>query len=259
MNKRHTLILLTLSGFLLLIASIASIYNQWAWLEARQLSGSAFILLFMLTVFALFMPFELRQRYEQLTPQQMVEQYLTRLTQIIIVVGGLLLLFRLILYLIALPTMLGRPELTLIWLTLLIPFGLSLSDLYQGNYARTPSKFALSFALQTWRIYGQLLIIIPLVIAAFALFPAGICLQFLSGVDLIGHWLSEPSLSNGTTPLLCDQLNLGENSCVPALVGFHVGQPLLAVLAIYRGEWLFNKLIDGYAVSMAWLAERLNR
>ena len=256
MSKQHTFTLLTLSGVLLLIASIASVYNQSDWLTEQNLLGSAFLLLIMIGIFTLLMPLELRQKYDQLTPQQMVEQYLTRLTQIIIVVGGLLLLFRLILYLLALPTMLGRPEFTLIWLTLLVPFGISLIDLYQGNYPRTPTKFALSFALQTWRIYGQLLIFLPITLGAFVLFPGGICLQFLSGLDLIGHLLSEPSLSN-STPLLCDQLNLGVNSCIPALVGFHVGHPLLMVGAVYRGEWLFNKLVDGYAVSLTWLVARL--
>ncbi len=256
MNKQHTFIILTLSGFFLLIAGIASVYNQSAWLEERRLSGSAFILLIMLGIFALLKPLELRQKYDQLTPQQMVEQYLTRLTLLIIGVTGILLLFRIILYLIALPTILGRPEFTLIWLTLLIPLGISLSDLYQGKYARTPAKFALSFALQTWQIYGQLIIIIPLALGAFALFPAGLCLQLLSGVDLVGHLLSEPSLSS-STPLLCDQLNLGEDSCVPALVGFHVGHPVLAGLAIYFGEQGFNKLVGWYAISLTWLAARL--
>ena len=257
MSKRHTFTLLTLSGFLLLIAGIAFVRNQSAWLEARGLIGSATLLLIMLGLFSLLMPHELRQNWDTLTSRTMVERYLARLTLLIIGVTGILFLFQIILYLIALPTILGRPEFALIWLTLLVPFGISLSDLYQGKYPRTPTKFALSFALQTWRIYGQLLIIIPLVLAAFALFPAGLCLQFLSGVDLVGHLLSESSLSRNT-PLLCDLLNLGENSCVPALVGFHVGQPLLAVLAVYFGERVFHKLVDWYAASLEWLVKRLN-
>jgi hypothetical protein len=258
MSKRHTLVLLTLSGFLLLSAGVAFVWSQRVWLAAWGLTGSATLFLIMIALFSLLMPWELHQNRDALTSRTMVKRYLTRLTLLSAGVTAILLVFQFILYLIALPTRLGRPELTLVWLTLLIPFGISLSDLHQGKYPRTLTRFTISFALQTWRIYGQLLLIIPSVTVAFALFPAGLCLQFLSGIDLIARLFRESGLSD-STPLLCGLLNLSENRCVPALVGFHLGQPLLAVLVLFFGEQVFHKVVDWYGVSLEWLFRQLNQ
>lgn len=247
-----TLTLLTLS---LLGTAIYAYGQTYAALRENGLDGMALLALIFLGIFALIMPFHLRQR--PFTTQEMVVEYLRIGGMMIGVVVGITAVFALIILIITLPQRLGAGWLILPWLTLLVPLAMALIDFAKGNIARTPASLLLGFVTYLYQIYGMLLIQFITIPIAFALFPTGFLLQFLSIADAIAR--SVFNIYTADLPLLCNWFNLDGDTCTPALIGLHVGHLVLAWLAVRYGQQAVDQLSDWYAQGLHQLTSRLEQ
>lgn len=255
MLKRLIYILLVVAGFAALGGAIWFYYHNGEWLARRDLERVAFAGLFILGVLALIMPFHLRYHWESLTPAGLAREYLVRGGMVAGVLGGLFLLIFLAIRVITLPAELGRPGLILPWLLLLVPLGLTFVDLIKEKYAPTPANLAWGLARYAFQIYALIGIQLLFVPIALVLFPVGILLKFLSLVDIIVRQFNPVT---GELPLLCSWAGLETPFCTPALLAFHVGYPVLALLGMKYGEHIFDRLADWYAAGMDYLSAQLN-
>jgi hypothetical protein len=256
MSKRTIIILLTLGVALLFALAVWQTAVNWAWLDAHYLAGLVVLNLIMLGVLIFVVPMYVKNLADTMTPWEIVRAVLVRVGLALLAFVAVVIILILIFALARLPALLGRPALVLPWLSLLVPFAVTLIDLYKGSCARTLPNFFIVFGLYLFRIYGMfaiLLIFIPLV---FALFPAGFFLQFFSLVDLaarqFGYFIGE-------RPLLCEWGNIPWPVCGPALFGFHIGHLLLVVAAVKYGYTLFDAATGWYRAGLAGLAARVEK
>lgn len=257
MQKRPIFITLILLNMALFAGSIVFYAREHAALRTRGLDGFLLLWLIFFGIFTLMMPLTIGSRWEQLTPRDIVREYLVRGGMILAGLTGVVFLFLLVLLLIALPARLGRGELILPWLTILVPFAVTLIDLYNRTYARTLRNLGIGFALYSFRIYGMITIVLTAVFVAFAVGPAGAFLQLASGVDLIARGLFHRFISE--RPLLCTWFNMEGDGCTPLLFTFHLGHLLLLWLVLRYGERAFNAATDHYKMGLDTLSGWLQK
>jgi hypothetical protein len=248
-------------GFIIVIDLAALLGGSWLFwmhrfgLQDRGLDGVVLLTLIMVGVVNVMMPLHLSANWDSLTPLEMLREWGMRGGLLILTMFGIGLAFVAGAWLIMLPAMFFNSSwAVLIWLTLLVPLVMVLIDLFQKNYKRNMRNFGLGYALYTFRIYGMLAIQFTIIPVAFALFPAGFFIQFLSlfdlGMRLFGHPI-------GDLPMLCNWTGVSNSICPQTVFGLHVGHLILAGLAAYFGETIFNKMSDGYVFGLKWLEEQI--
>jgi hypothetical protein len=253
--KRLTYIALIISGFALLGGGVWLYTRHQVWLQGQRLDSLTQIGLIIFGIFVVLMPFHLRYHWDNLTPGGMAKEFATKAGQIMGLLASIAAIVYLAIQLITLPASLGYPNLTWLWLfVLLIPAAMILLDLINGTYARTWSNVGYGFLLYTFKINVLILIQIVGAVGALLLFPAGFLLQFLSFVDI---FMTQIGRGAGNVLLLCDWANIGAAACTPFLFTFHIGHLLLVLIAARYGEPIFNKTADLYGSGLDWLAARL--
>lgn len=257
MTKRLTFLALTIIGFAALGAGIWQYRRHWEWLNTRGLDGPAFLGLIFLGILVLIMPFHLRGMWERVTPLGMVREFVVRGGLMLGVVTAVLLIFALIAFVISIPARWGRPYLLIPGLLLLLPLVLSGIDMAKGTVRRSGQNLAWGYALYAFQANYLLLVQFATIPIAFALYPAGFFLQLMSLIDGAVHLFSRTTPDS--LPLLCNWFKVGEAACGPALVSFHVGHLILALVGIKFGEKALDKAADWYAVGMEWLAGKIMR
>lgn len=155
----------------------------------------------------------------------------------------------------ALPIRLGYPYLLLPWLFLLVALSMTLIDLTQRIYARTPSNLGFGCTFYLWRMGGMLTIQLTTLRVTLTLL-AGSILQVLSIGDLVGRRVGYFA---GRQPLLCDWSNLESPACIPLLVSFHLGHLLVSALALRYGAAIFDFAVAMYVTGLTWLAGQLGK
>jgi hypothetical protein len=149
----------------------------------------------------------------------------------------------------------GRPYLLLPALLIVVPIAISVADIIRGIIQRTPANLFWSWLKHSFETYYILLVQLGTIPIAFALFPAGFFLQLMSIIEGAVRFFSPTTPDS--LPLLCNWFKIGEAACGPALVSFHVGHLILAILGAKYGERLLDKAADGYAAGLEWLGSRI--
>lgn len=254
-TKRLTYLTLISGGFVLLGSGIWLYTRHQVWLQGQRLDSLTQIGLIIFGIFVVLMPFHLRYHWDNLTPGGMAKEFATKAGQIMGLLASIAAIVYLAIQLIALPARLGYPNLTWLWLfVLLIPAAMILFDLAKGSYARTWSNAGYGFLLYTFKINVLILIQIVGAIGAFLLFPAGFIVQFLSLADI---FMTQIGRGAGDVLLLCSWANVSGTACTPFLFTFHIGHLLLVLMAAWYGESLFNRTVDLYGNGLDWLSSRL--
>lgn len=142
-------------------------------------------------------------------------------------------------------------------IVLLLPLLLSGIDLAKGTVRRTGQNLVWGYARYAFQTNYLLLVQFATIPIAFVLYPAGFFLQLLSLIDGAVRLFSHTTPDS--LPLLCNWFKVGQAACGPALISFHVGHLLLAVLGLKFGERALDKAADWYAAGMEWLAARIER
>jgi hypothetical protein len=173
------------------------------------------------------------------------------------VVTAVLLIIILIVFIISISALWGRPYLLIPGLLLLLPLLLSGIDLAKGTVRRTGQNLVWGYALYTFQTSYLLLVQFATIPIAFVLYPAGFFLQLMSLIDGAVRLFSQTTPDS--LPLLCNWFKVGQAACGPALISFHVGHLLLAVLGLKFGESVLDKAADWYATGMEWLAARIEK
>ncbi|MEM7115793.1 MAG: hypothetical protein AAF614_25355 [Chloroflexota bacterium] len=243
MRDSKTTTLWVCAGFSLLIigGGIFLTSRFWAPLEARRLNGILLLFVILMTFAQLGIMITLVQTQETRTPTEMVWQFAKENLRAAGIFGAVSLAFAAVFYIISIPTRLGNSYLLFPLLFLLAPLVAIVIDMVQKTVKATPRNLLFGYAIYAYKIYILLLgqfIYIPI---AFVLFPAGFFLQFLSIVDMIVRWFN--LAPTDPIPLLCDWGNVPPDYCAPALVGFHIGHLILAVIAARYSD----KLLDMWA------------
>ena len=213
-------------------------------LRENGLDGILFLALIIFGFYVVGIPFHLRSQWKRWSAKQMLADYLKRGGIMLAVISGIAIFFVTLFWIISLPARLNRPNLLFPMLSLLVPLAVALIDLAQNKVARTWQNLGIGFLLYLFQIYGMLLIQLTTVFALFALGPAGIVLQLISGINLLALY----GLGMGGTerPLLCQWTNVLGDGCTPLLFTFHLGHLLLAWLAIRYGSRIFDAASDQY-------------
>ncbi len=257
MTKRLTFLALTITGFAGLGAGIWQARRHWEWLNTRGLDGPVFLGLIFLGILVLIMPFHLRQMWDRVTPLGMVREFVVRSGLMLGVVTAVLLIFLLIAFFISIPARWGRPYLLIPGLILLLPLLLSGIDLAKGAVRRTGQNLIWGYALYAFQTNYLLLVQFATIPIAFILYPAGFFLQLMSLIDGAVRLFSQTTPDS--LPLLCNWFKVGQAACGPALISFHVGHLLLAVLGLKFGERALDKAADWYVAGLEWLAGKIKR
>ena len=255
MTKRLTFIALNILGFAALGGGIWQARRHWEWLNTRGLDGPAFLGLIFLGILVLIMPLHLHGMWKQVTPLGMVREFVVRGGLMLGVVTAVLIIFALIAFVISIPTRWGRPYLLIPGLILLLPLLLSGIDIAKGTVRRTGQNLVWGYALYAFQTNYLLLVQFATIPIAFVLYPAGFFLQLMSLIDSAVRLFSR--ITPDSLPLLCNWFKVGEAACRPALVSFHIGHLILALLGIKFGNKALDKAADWYAAGMEWLAARI--
>jgi hypothetical protein len=182
----------------------------------------------------------------------------------LIVVLGLGIGFPLVILLVQLPLLLGRPWLFWPWLVVLLPtLSFALWDWLQAKaIARSFNNLGWLLAIYFYYFVGFNALILLTIAFLLALGPVGFVVQLFSGADLLWHWLQGGG--DNHLPLLCFWLweapwfPFHVNHCGFLLWGFHLGHLLLFALALRYGQPCFNGVVDRYGQGQRWLRDRLS-
>lgn len=255
MSKRLTFGCIVALNLALLLGGSWLFWTQRLGLQSRGLDGVALLTLLMVLVVNGIMPFHLRAKWDSLTALGMLREWGMRGGLLILAMFGIGLAFLGVVWLVTLPTQFFDSSwAALVWLTLLVPLAMALIDFYQHKIQRSARNLGLGFLLYTFHIYGLLAIQFSLIPVAFILFPAGFFVQLLSLFDLGMRLFGRPI---DDLPMLCNWTGVDSAICPQTLVALHVGHLILAGVAVYFGERLFNRLTDGYAHGLEWLREQI--
>jgi len=123
-----------------------------------------------------------------------------------------------------------------------LPLLSTAGDLWQRRYPRSLKNAALGFLLHGVIIAFPTLLGGLVAVLAFALFPAGLLLQLLGGVDALMRLLGPPLASD---PMLCHLLEVTGPACLPTALAVHLGHLLLAALGLRHGLTLLGWAGDG--------------
>lgn len=254
-SKTATLWLCAALSLTIIIGGIWLTIELWSQLEPRRLNGPLLLLVLLMTIAQLGIVGTLVSSQDKLTPRQMLWQFGRDNLKAIGIFGGVALAFAVVFYLISIPERLGNPYLLFPLLFLVVPLIAIVIDMVQRTVRATLRNLIFGYAIYAYKIYVLILgqfIYIPI---AFALFPAGFFLQFLSIVDMIVRWFD--LAPTDPTPLLCDWGNVPIDYCAPALVGFHIGHLILAVIAAMYSDKLLdmwaNLLGNGIEALESWI------
>jgi hypothetical protein len=257
MSKRLTFLTLTVTGFAGLGVAIWQYRRHWEWLNTHGADGAALLGLFFLGILALMTPLDFRSRWEKVTLARMIRDFFVRGGLMVALVLGIVGLFLGIAWIGRIQQRAERPYFLLPLLILLIPLAITLIDIVQGNVRRTLINLIWGYVLYSFQAIYLLLIQFATIPIAFVLFPAGFFLQLISIVE--GGIRLFSSGTPDSLPVLCEWFNVDAAVCAPALVTFHIGHLVLALLAAKYGERLLDKASDGYANGMEWLAGHIKK
>ena len=224
-------------------------------LRENGLDGLLFLALIICGIFVIGMPLQMRSQWQRWNAQEMLVDYLKRGGIMLSAVGGIVLIFGTIFWIISLPARLNRPILLLPLLTLLVPLAAILIDFAQNTVARTGKNLVIGFLLYLSKIYGMLLIQLTTVFTLFALGPAGIVIQLISGINLFA--LYSLGMGGAERPLLCQWSNVLGEGCTPLLFTFHLGHLLLAWLVMRYGSRAFDTAVDQYRLILETFTQML--
>jgi len=252
--KRITYIFLVSLGLFLPISGGWWYSRQYAELRASGLDGPVFLVLILIGLSGLIMPFQLRQKLPVLSAPGLVREFLWRWGLILAGTTAVILFFTLITLILTLPGRLDQPHLLLPWLLMLVPLVAILADLWRGTVVRSLSSLVLGYLYYAFRLIGLVLLQLSTAFLAFALFPAGIFLQLLSGIDLIARQLGRFA---GDLPIICSWSGVDAEFCTPVLITFHLGHLLLTAAALLWGLSAFNLATDWYAHGLRALQRAL--
>lgn len=225
-------------------------------------AGAIWMLLGILGLAALSTAIQLVKLGTQADPRQLGQRFLYSWGLGLGVVTCLGVGIPLALLLIVLPITLGQPWLYFPWLAILLPaLVLAGIDFVQGKCTRTPAHLGWLVILYLYHlIVFNALLLIPAVLG-LALFPVGLVVQFISGVELLARWLA--GTATDSLPLLCTWadlipvLPLSPRYCGPILVGFHLGHPLGMFLAARYFETYLTWSAEGHRRGMEWIRDRI--
>lgn len=195
------------------------------------------------------------------TSQGMLKVCLTLWGLGIGLMAGLGIGLPLLLLTIQFPVLIGQPWLLWPWLVLLLPtLVLSLWEWIPATQvARTPANLGWLLALHLAYLGGMNGLIFLALGAFLAIFPLGLGLQLISGVNLLILWAQDID----SLPLLCrwasqvPVLPMGSWRCDWVLWGFHLGHGGLLGLTIVYGQRWSEGIADRYGQGIRWLRRRL--
>ncbi len=255
MAKRTTFWILTLAGIALFGIVIWQTIRHWQWLDEHGLDGLVALDVLALGILTLVIPLHLRSMMETATPWGMVRDVVVRGVLMMLAFTAVSFFLLLIGVLLALLAQMKRPYLLLPALLILVPIGLSAADFVRGVMQRTPANLVWSWLLHNFKLYYLLLIQLGTIPIAFLLFPAGFFLQIITLVEEGMRFFSAKTFDS--MPMLCEWTNVGQSTCAPTLISFHIGHLILAILGAKYGEWFLDKAADGYAAGLEWVGERI--
>ncbi|WP_008314833.1 hypothetical protein [Leptolyngbya sp. PCC 6406] len=226
-------------------------------LQVRNLDRLAWSITVLLALTAGSVAMQLLQWGKRSTPWELVTRFLWGWAWGLGVTIGVISLLSLMILPLLLPRVFSQEFWLLIWLAVVLPtVVLPIVDLCQGTYARTLPNLGWLMAKYLFHFCLINVLLITVAIAAFALFPAGLMIQFLSGIDLLVRWAG--ATSGDSLPLFCSWLQTAPRYCGGVLVGFHLGHPLLAILAVCYWEPCFNWCVDSYQRVVEWISDRIH-
>ncbi len=130
----------------------------------------------------------------------------------------------------------------LLLLMVVLPLFATFSDVMRRRYPRTPPMIALGYLRHLLVIAVPTLVGLAIALLAFAIYPAGLVLQLILGVDLLARSLSGAS---NTLPLTCAWTGIPASVCLPSALALHLGHLVVAWLGLRYGLWLLGRLGEG--------------